>query len=158
MLEAVRRGRMEQFFARGAWKPTAAGRSTRALGRDGEKFMNSVQSVAFENEIALAKNLIAEGKLEASFPHLERAHVIGQAFVLPHVTSHWLMLRVEVRRRRAIAALGQVARIVLGVLGSAVGIVPVGNTGGTDVSMFKRMAIAPDLQNIINGVPSNPPV
>jgi hypothetical protein len=119
--------------------------------------MNSIQYAAFEIEIALAKNLIAEGELVASFPHLERAHIIGQAFVVPHVTSHWLMLRVEFRRRRAVATLGQVARIVLGLLGSAVGIVPVGNTGGTDVSMFKRMAVAPDLQNIIDGIPSNPP-
>ena len=118
--------------------------------------MNSVQSVTFDNEIALAKELIAKGELETSFPHLERAHIIGQAFVVPHVTSHWLMLRVEFRRRRAMAALGQVARIVLGTLGSAVGVVPVGNTGGTDVSMFKRMAVAPDLQSIIDGVPSSP--
>jgi hypothetical protein len=119
--------------------------------------MNSVQYAAFENEIALAKNLIAEGELDASFAHLERAHIIGQAFVVPHVTTHWLMLRVEFRRRRAVAILGQAARIVLGLLGSAVGIVPVGNTGGTDVSMFKRMAVAPDLQNIIDSIPSQPP-
>jgi hypothetical protein len=37
------------------------------------------------------------------------------------------------------------------VLGSAVGVVPVGNTGGSDVSMFKRMPIEPELQNIIDG-------
>jgi hypothetical protein len=44
-------------------------------------------------------------------------------------------------------------RIILGTLGSAVGVVPVGNSGGTDVSMFKRMAIAPELQRLIDGVP-----
>lgn len=119
--------------------------------------MNSVQSVAFDTEIALAKELIAAGELEASFPHLERAHVIGQALVVPHVIAHWLMLRVEFRRRRTMAAVGQVTRIVLGMLGSAVGVVPVGNTGGTDVCMFKRMAVPPDLQTIIDGVPFNPP-
>ncbi len=118
--------------------------------------MNSVQSTAFDNEISLAKELIAKGELEASFPCLERAHIIGQAFVVPHVTSHWLMLGVEFRRRRATAVLGQAARIVLGMIGSAVGVVPVGNTGGTDVSMFKRMTVAPDLQSIIDGVQSGP--
>ncbi|MEX2126199.1 MAG: DUF3703 domain-containing protein [Woeseia sp.] len=118
--------------------------------------MNSVRSVAFDNEIALAKVLIAKGELEASFSHLERAHIIGQAFVVPHATSHWLMLRVEFRRRRVMAAFGQTVRIVLGMLGSAVGVVPVGNTGGTDVSMFKRMPVEPELQNIIDGVTSNP--
>jgi hypothetical protein len=113
--------------------------------------MNPVQSAAFENEIARAKEFIARGELEAGFAHIERAHVIGQAFVVPHARSHWLMLKVEVRQRRAVAAFGQGVRIVLGVLGSAVGVVPVGNTGGSDVSMFKRMPIEPELQNIIDG-------
>lgn len=118
--------------------------------------MNPVQSAAFNGEIAMAKELIARGELGAAFPHLERAHVIGQTFVVPHATSHWLMFRVELRRRRLLAVLGQFARLVLGMLGSAVGIVPVGNTGGTDISMFKRMPIAPELQNIIDGVPPAP--
>lgn len=113
--------------------------------------MNPVQGAAFDNEIVLAKELIRRGDLESGFGHLERAHVIGQAFVVPHARSHWLMLRVEVRRRRPGAAFGQVVRIVLGVLGSAAGVVPVGNTGGTDISMFKRMPIAPELQRIIDG-------
>ena len=63
------------------------------------------------------------------------------------------MLRVELRRRRVIDAFGHTVRLVLGMLGSAVGIVPVGNTGGTDISMFKRMPIEPELQKIIDGVP-----
>ncbi len=113
--------------------------------------MNPVRSAAFDNEIALAKECFARGELGAGFAHLERAHVIGQAFVVPHARSHWLMLKVELRRRRPVAAIGQVVRIVLGILGSAVGVVPVGNTGGSDVSMFMRMPIAPELQNIIDG-------
>ena len=119
--------------------------------------ISSFQKTAFEYEIALAKKFIAAGELDTGFSHLERAHVIGQAFVVPHVTSHWLMLGVEIRRRRVTAALGQVARIVLGMIGSAVGTVPVGNTGGTDVSMFKRMPVAPDLRDIIDGISSDPP-
>ena len=118
--------------------------------------MNPIQSVAFDNEITLAKELIAKGELEASFPHLERAHILGQAFVVPHAMTHWLMLKVEFRRRRVRAVMGQIVRVVLGVVGSAVGVVPVGNTGGTDISMFKRMPIEPELQNIIDGVPPGP--
>jgi len=56
------------------------------------------------------------------------------------------------------AAIGQTVRIVLGGLGSAIGIVPAGNTGGTDISMFKSMPIEPELQNIIDGVPPGPRV
>ena len=113
--------------------------------------LRGVRSAAFDGEIALAKELIAKGELEAGFAHLERAHVIGQAFVVPHVRSHWLMLTLEIRRRQPVAAFGQVARLVLGILGSGVGKVPVGNTGGSNVSMFKRMPIAPELQDIIDG-------
>ena len=117
----------------------------------GERLMNRVRSLAFDDEIARAREFIARGELQAGFAHIERAHVIGQAFVVPHARSHWLMLKVELRRRRPAAALGQAVRIVLGVLGSAVGVVPVGNTGGSDVSMFKRMPIERELQNIIDG-------
>ena len=113
--------------------------------------MNPVQSSAFKTEIAQAKSFIAAGNLEAGFAYLERAHVIGQNYVLPHITSHWVMFRVEMRRRRLAAALGQLVRIVLGALGSAVGAVPTGNTGGTDISMFKRMPIEAELQRIIDG-------
>jgi len=113
--------------------------------------MSRPLSVAFENELASAKELIARDELERSLVHLERAHVLGQAFVVPHARAHGWMLQVECRRRRPMAALGQALRIVLGVLGSLVGIVPVGNTGTSDVSMFARMPIAPELQRILDG-------
>ena len=113
--------------------------------------MNPVQRAAFDAEIADVRKLIAAGDLEAAFAHLERAHVIGQQHVVPHVRTHWLMLQVELRRRRATAVFGQLARMALGALGSAVGIVPVGNTGGTNISMFRRMPIDAELQDIIDG-------
>lgn len=113
--------------------------------------MQAVRKLAFVVEISQAKGLIAEGQREAAFVHLERAHVLGQLEVLPHVQVHWLMFKVEVSRRRAWAAVGQLLRIVLGGLGSAVGMVPVGNTGGSDISMFKRLPIAPDLQDLADG-------
>jgi Protein of unknown function (DUF3703) len=113
--------------------------------------MNPIQCSTFNSEIAQARSFIASGNLEAGFAHLERAHVIGQEYVMPHITSHWLMFQVELRRRRFAAVLGQLIRIVLGALGSAVGAVPTGNTGGTDISMFKRMPIETELQHIIDG-------
>jgi hypothetical protein len=120
--------------------------------------MHSARRAAYDTEIALAKERISEGDPDAGVVHLERAHVIGQAFVGPHARSHWLMLKVDLWRRRPAAAFGQALRIILGVLGSAVGIVPVGNTGGSNVSMFKRMPIAPELQRIIDGsAPPDPP-
>lgn len=110
-----------------------------------------VRKLAFVAEISQAKGLIAEGQRDAAFVHLERAHVLGQLDVVPHVQVHWLMFKIEVSRRRPWAAVGQLLRIALGGLGSAVGLVPVGNTGGSDISMFKRLPIAPDLQDVTDG-------
>lgn len=113
--------------------------------------MNPVQRQVFNGEMVLALAMIEAGDIDGGFSHLERAHVIGQAHVIPHVRVHWRMLRAEVLRGRLIATVGQAVRIVLGALGSAVGIVPTGNTGGSDISMFQRMPIAPDLQDIMDG-------
>jgi hypothetical protein len=118
--------------------------------------VNTQRRLAFDREIAVGRELIASGNLERAFHHLERAHVIGQAFVRPHTQAHWLMLVLEIRRLRFGAAFGQVVRLVLGILGSAVGVVPTGNTGGSNISMFKRLPIAPDLQGIIDGTSSRP--
>lgn len=113
--------------------------------------MSPAQRQAFDSEIRQAMAMLRAGEIDGGFTHLERAHVIGQAYVVPHVVSHWHMLRVEVKRGRPVAALGQAVRIVLGGLGSAVGVVPTGNTGGSDISMFKRMPIDPELQKVIYG-------
>lgn len=112
--------------------------------------MNPRQREAFDREISLGRDLMAAGDLERAFMHLERAHIIGQTIVGPHSKAHWLMLTLEVRRRRVGAVFGQVVRLILGAIGSAVGVVPTGNTGGTDISMFKRLPIAPELQEIID--------
>lgn len=112
--------------------------------------MNARQRLAFDSEIARSRELVVAGDPERAFRHLERAHVIGQTFVGAHAKTHWLMLALEIRRRRMTAAFGQAVRLVLGVIGSAVGVVPIGNTGGTDISMFKRLPIAPELQEIID--------
>jgi len=71
--------------------------------------------------------------------------------VSSHVLSHWHMLAVAFRRHEPRAVLGQLARVFLGAIGSAVGSVPSGNTGGTDISMFKSMPIDPELLSIMRG-------
>ena len=111
--------------------------------------MSARLRAAFDNEMAAANDLLGQGRLDQAFAHLERAHVLGQRHVVPHVRSHWAMLRVELRRGRAGAVWGQVMRVVLGVLGSALGRLPEGNTGGSDISMFRRMPIDPALAELM---------
>lgn len=117
--------------------------------------MNPSQKTAFDAEIAQALTLFADDKIQQGYCHLERAHVIGQMDMISHVVVHWQMFKAELKRKQLIAAFGQVIRILLGALGSALGRVPVGNTGGSNVSMFKRMPIDPELKNIIEGRAQN---
>lgn len=106
---------------------------------------------AFETEMTTAYSLFQNGSLHEAFRHLERAHVMGQRYVVPHVRSHWLMLRIGLARHSVTEVWGQAMRIALGALGSAVDVVPIGNTGGTIISMFACKPIAPDLAKIIDG-------
>ena len=111
--------------------------------------MKRRQRDAFEAAISEAEGLIAAGDDLASFPWLERAHVLGQFDVRGHVRVHAAMLGIAWRARQPAAVLGQLTRIALGALGSAVGSVPTGNTGGSNISMFKRLPIDPEIEAII---------
>ena len=111
--------------------------------------MNTTHRKVLQEEVLLANELTDRGNLDGAFRHLERVHVLGQTDVRWHVLAHWLMLKIAIRRGRGMAAMGQAARIVLGAIGSAVGIIPTGNTGGSDVSMFARMPIAPEVLRVM---------
>lgn len=113
--------------------------------------MNATHEVALTTEIALARDLMRRAEHTTAMHHLERAHVLGQRFVVPHVRVHWLMFRIEVARRRPRAAWGQLVRVLLGAIGSAIGVLPTGNTGGSDVGMFQKMPIAADLAHVMRG-------
>lgn len=104
---------------------------------------------AFDAEMRAAISLYQAEKYTEAFPHLERAHVLGQRYVSPHVATHYWMLRIGWKRRSLPEIGGQLARIALGALGSAVGVVPDGNTGGTNVGMFKRMPVDPGIRRLV---------
>ena len=104
---------------------------------------------AFNQEMQLAKCLFDTSDYSQCFKHLERAHVLGQSYYIPHVLSHYWMLRVGLKRRNRREILGQLLRI-LGSAGSLVGWVPIGNTGGANVSPFKPMTITDDLKKIFD--------
>lgn len=104
---------------------------------------------AYEAEMAAAAALYRKGQLERALRRLETAHVLGQRHVAPHVLAHWWMLRIGLRRRAAGETAGQALRMVLGALGSAVGRVPTGNSGGTGVGMFRRMQVDPALRDLL---------
>lgn len=113
--------------------------------------MHQIQQQAYDQAMLQAQQAMAQQQWQPAMEQLKRAHVLGQLAVRPHVYTHWLMLVVEWRRRRFGAVGGQFIRMLLGVIGSAVGKVPTGNTGDSDISMFVSLPIAPELQQIIAG-------
>lgn len=111
--------------------------------------MRSELKLAFEREMGAAIILYRMGRHGEAFGHLETAHILGQLHVVPHVRSHWWMLRIGLKRRAIAEVWGQAVRIVLGALGSALGAVPKGNPGGTNVSMFAEFPVEPRVVALI---------
>ncbi len=101
-------------------------------------------------EIAQARQMRATNDHRAEFYHLERAHILGQASTIEHVRVHALMFAWAVRQREARELVGQALRIVGAATKTIFGLVPAGNTGGSDVSPFKPMPIPTDLQRILD--------
>lgn len=100
---------------------------------------------AFAIELAAARDALARGEFDAAFGRLERAHVLGQRHTGPHALVHWQMLRVGWLRRDPPEVFGQLARIAAAVIFSRIW-VPVGNTGGANVSAFRPMPVPDDLR------------
>lgn len=102
-----------------------------------------------EREILAAYQAEEQGQPDVAFSHLERAHILGQTSTVEHVRVHWHMLLWGIRQHNVRESLGQLLRIVGAAISTAVGLVPRGNTGGTNVAPFKRMPIPPELAALI---------
>ena len=59
------------------------------------------------------------------------------------------MLKIGLLKRDFKEVLGQLFRAPTGILGSAIGILPTGNTGGSNVSPFKKMNISDDIKKLM---------
>lgn len=104
---------------------------------------------AFEQEMQQAKSLYQAANYSQCFHYLERAHILGQRFYIPHVINHYWMLKTGFRQQNIGEVLGQVLRII-GSAGSLIGWIPIGNTGGSNVSPIKPMPIPADLAHFFD--------
>ncbi|MGY4828564.1 DUF3703 domain-containing protein [Sphaerotilaceae bacterium SBD11-9] len=100
-------------------------------------------------ELAAAEAARLTGNAAASFFHLERAHVLGQASTVQHVRAHVRMLGWAIWQRDAREFRGQLLRIVGAATKTFIGWIPDGNTGGADVSPIKPLPVPPDLEKVI---------
>jgi hypothetical protein len=101
-------------------------------------------------ELAAASGAEARGEFYTAFQHLERAHVLGQATTSEHARVHWRMFRFALRHRLWGEVAGQLWRLVAASIFTAVGLVPEGNTGGSDVNGFRRLPVPQDLKQALD--------
>lgn len=103
---------------------------------------------AWNQEMAHGRRAYARSEWTAAVHHFERAHILGQRSTRAHVRAHVGLLQVAWRRRAYRELLGQVVRIAAAALFSRLW-VPVGNTGGANVSAFRPMPIPDDLRELL---------
>ena len=104
---------------------------------------------AFSLEMDKASHLYEKSEFDSAFVHLERAHILGQSYIIPHTKSHWWMLKIGFKKHNFRDVFGQITRIIASILFSRIW-VPLGNTGGTNVNPLKPMPIPEDLKNILD--------
>ena len=108
---------------------------------------------AWSNEMARAREARAHDDPAGEWHHLERAHILSQPLVLPHLRTHRAMLGAALRRHDRREVAGQLVRLLLAGPGSLTGRYPVGNTGGADIGAFVPMPIPADLRSILKDQP-----
>jgi len=101
-------------------------------------------------ELESARHAESLGRSTRAFVHLERAHILGQHSTRLHVLVHWQMLRFGIYQRDCREVFGQLWRIVAAAATTRFGLLPTGNTGGSNVSGFKVMNVPADLQACID--------
>jgi hypothetical protein len=133
------------------WPPQMARRLNAASDRERNRSqtMHPALATAFNAEVQCADRAFANDNLVEAFAHLERAHILGQWYVRSHLITHLGMLRIGWRRRDVREIVGQLLRIPGGIVGSAIGRVPRGNTGGARVGAFRSLPIATDLKELL---------
>ena len=99
----------------------------------------------FEGEMTAYREARVLGEIGVAWHHLERAHIVSQPYLGPHLASHWAMLGFAFGQRDWREVVGQIVRLALAPLGALTGRIPIGNTGRSNVSAFKPMPIDDDL-------------
>lgn len=114
-------------------------------------FTKKIQPYVLD-QLSRGNRLLSEDRPEEAFACLENAHVLGQRSTRWHTAAHIAMLKWAITQKDPKEALGQTLRIVGAVTKTALGWVPTGNTGGTNVSPFRPMPLSKNHQAILDKV------
>jgi hypothetical protein len=118
------------------------------LRRGAEAFASRIHPHV-DAEMQAAANFETAGEPAMAFHHLERAHVLAQSSTFEHARVHLAMLVWSLRHRDQRETQGQLIRILGAATKTPLGLVPIGNTGGADISPFQRLPIPQPLASLI---------
>lgn len=104
----------------------------------------------YQSELSLYRLSLNRKEYTVAWKHLERSHILGQAYPYEHTYSHWLMLKFGFRQKNTKEVLGQLLRLAVGGWKSFIDHIPTGNTGGSNVPPLKKMDLPHDLSIILN--------
>ncbi|MBL4605475.1 MAG: DUF3703 domain-containing protein [Flavobacteriaceae bacterium] len=100
----------------------------------------------FYKHLNTGKKLLKENNHESAFYHFESAHIVGQKHVYRHTLSHYWMFIFGINTKNRKEIIGQFFRIIASLLFTLIW-VPVGNTGGANISPIKPIPIRKELIN-----------
>lgn len=103
----------------------------------------------YQQELGFYQIAFNNVELLNAWKHLENAHILGQAYPLEHTKVHWLMLKFGFKIKNLKEIIGQIPRLIFGGVKSFVGKIPVGNTGGANISALKPIEIPAHLKQIL---------
>ena len=106
---------------------------------------NQLLKKTFYKQVQLGKTALKQNNPAIAFYHFENAHILGQKHVWRHTLSHFWMFVFGIRTRNTKEIFGQIFRIIASLLFTLIW-VPLGNTGGTNISPIKPIPIRKELQ------------
>lgn len=104
----------------------------------------------YEQELREYRVQFEKGNFETSWKSLERAHLIGQYYPIPHTGVHFRMLLFAIKKKDQKEILGQLLRLGVGWFGSLLNRIPVGNTGGSNIPILQPMPLPSDLVDLLS--------
>lgn len=113
--------------------------------------MNNRTATFLRGEYAAFMAAADAGDSNAAWHHLERAHIVSQSWLGPHINSHWKMLRYAMRLGDGREVRGQILRLALAPLGALTNQLPTGNTGRATISAFATLPVPEDLKPYLLG-------
>lgn len=99
----------------------------------------------FEEAMARAAAAELQGDSAQAFAELERAHILGQRWLLRHLRAHWAMLQIALKTGDRRETAGQITRLIGSPFFWLVGWLPKGNPGGANISPVKPVPLQGEL-------------